>query len=221
VPIELPDMPLRVARLPKDHRGYPVPWFVCWFKDGKPSRTGTGEPDFRVITPGRLVKAHRERLCWICGEEIERGRPQVYVIGPMCVVNRVTSEPASHRDCATYAVKACPFLTNPRQKRDMKDMIENPVVAGKFIPRNPGATALYQTSKVEAFAAGEGVLFGLGEPERIDWWARGRQATRAEIMESINSGFPILQEEAEREGEEAVDALRKMRRAAMKLLPAA
>ena len=48
--INLPQMPQRVARLSKDERGYPVPAFVQWIKDGKPALRGGGsEPDFRII----------------------------------------------------------------------------------------------------------------------------------------------------------------------------
>jgi acetyl-CoA acetyltransferase len=139
----------------------------------------------------------------------------------MCVVNRVTSEPPNHRECAEFAAKACPFLTNPRQKRDYKDMIENPVTAGNAIQRNPGAVALYQTSKAKPFQAGDGVLFQLGKPIRIDWYARGRKATRAEIEESISTGLPLLMAEAEKEGLEAVGMLKQMHETALQYLPTA
>jgi hypothetical protein len=139
----------------------------------------------------------------------------------MCVVNRVTSEPPSHRACAEFAAKACPFLIHPRQKRDMKGMIDNPVVAGVMIPRNPGAVCLYQTAKAKPFRAGDGVLFQLGSPIRIDWYAQGRAATRAEIEASIEAGLPLLAAEARKEGLEAVRELARMHEAAMRLLPAA
>jgi ferredoxin len=218
--IELPTMPDRIARLPHDDRGYPVPWFICWLKDGKPCSPGEGQPDFRVIAPGKLASAVNRRRCWICGGSLF-GSSRVFVIGPMCAVNRVTSEPPSHRECAEFAAKACPFLTNPREKRNAKNMIEGGVVAGIHIDRNPGAVCLYQTNKAKAFEAGEGVLFRLGAPIRIDWYARGRKATRAEIEESIESGYPLLEREAVKDGPEALALLAQMRDAAMQLLPAA
>ena len=41
-----------------------------WFTDGQPScKIGEGEPDFRVIDPGKLLKAVKQHLkCWVCGE---------------------------------------------------------------------------------------------------------------------------------------------------------
>ena len=183
--IAVPEMPSRIARLPKDDRGYPVPWFVAWMKDGKPCKSG-GKPDFRVIAPGRLQQAFTQKRCWICGWPL--GLHQVYVIGPMCVVNRVTSEPASHRDCAEFAATACPFPVRPRQKRSEKGLPEERVIAGSPIDRNPGALALYETRFATPFKAGDGYLFRLGAPARVDWYAQGRRATRAEIEASIESG---------------------------------
>jgi hypothetical protein len=217
--VDLPPLPDRIARLPKDERGYPIPWFVAWMKDGEPCADGEGEPDFRVIGPRKIWTAWSHGRCWICG--VALGVHRVYAIGPMCVVNRVTSEPPSHRDCAEFAAKACPFLTRPRQKRDRKDLPEDRSVAGIHVERNPGAVALYETRKATPFRAGDGFLFRLGPPERIDWWAQGRTATRAEIEASIESGYPLLEEVARKDGAEALRALDRMRIDAMKLLPVA
>lgn len=209
--MKLPDMPARIAKLPKDERGYPVPWFASWI-DGK--------PDFRVVEPGKIVGAHKKGLCWICGEPL--GVHRVFVIGPMCVVNRVTSEPASHRDCAEFAAKACPFLTHPRRGRDDRDLPDGVTgSAGIMIERNPGVTALYETRKVEPFWAGNGVLFRLGDPSRVDFWTEGRPASRAEVWASIESGYPRLFHEAKKDGIEAIDELGRMMFAAMDLLPKA
>jgi hypothetical protein len=220
--LDLPSLPGHMANLHRDARGYPVPFFVAWMKDGQICKTGQGEPDFRVIAPGRSpMRIYRAGLCWICGRELRNFGEHVYVIGPMCCVNRVTSEPACHRDCAEYAAMACPFLTRPRQKRDHKDMPENTLRAGIPIDHNPGATCLYETPKCHPFQSGEGWLFRLGEPRRVDWYANGRVATRAEVEASIESSYPILLEMAKSEGAAAVKELVAMRKAAMSLLPAA
>ena len=99
------EMPSRIARLPTD-RGFPVPWFVAWI-DGK--------PDFRVIAPGRVAEAVNKGKCWVCGGTLFGTR--AYVVGPMCAVNRTSAEPPSHRDCARYSAKACPFLSRPTMRR--------------------------------------------------------------------------------------------------------
>jgi hypothetical protein len=133
----------------------------------------------------------------------------------------VTSEPPCHRDCAEFAARACPFLTKPREKRNTKNMPETATVAGISIDRNPGATCLYETRKATPFKAGDGVLFRLDPPDRVDWWAKGRTATRAEVMESIDSGYPILMDMAVKDGRGAVQELERLRGEALKLVPAA
>src|SRR4030095_12652609 len=80
-------MPSRMAKLPRDARGYPVPRFVSWY-DGK--------PDFRIADTRYLEHCFRARTCWLCGELL--GRYLAFVIGPMCAVNRTTAEPPCHRD---------------------------------------------------------------------------------------------------------------------------
>lgn len=222
--VDLPDgMPGRIARLPRDKRGFPVPWFVQWLKDAAPCAVGDGEPDFRVIDSDKFALCLKQPRCWICGGFM--GKHKVLVIGPMCVVNRVTSEPPCHRDCAEYAARACPFLARPRMKRNTKDMPVEGSIAGFHIDRNPGAMCLYETREVRPFRphmGGAGVLFRLGDPDRVDWWSSGRAATRSEVLESIDSGFPVLEKMA-REDREPAAALAELfasRESAMKLLPA-
>src|ERR1700757_2055277 len=100
----LPPLPARIQSLPVDARGFPVPWFVEWFHaDGTPfeypemSIRAGDYPDFRVVDSRKFGIAHREKRCWVCGGP--RGKYVAFVIGPMCAINRVSSELPSHRDC--------------------------------------------------------------------------------------------------------------------------
>jgi hypothetical protein len=218
--INLPDMPTRIQRLPKDERGYPVPSFVEWLKDGRSARGEPGaKPDFRYADFEFRLRAFKTGLCWLCGDKL--GQHRVYVIGPMCVINRTTMEPACHRDCAEFAAKACPFLVKPRQKRNEKGIDPEAHFDGVGLTRNPGCVALYETREAKAFADGDGGwLIQLGPPDRVDWWAEGRKATRAEIQASIDGGYPLLLGPAMDEGQEAVDELARLTADAIKLLPA-
>jgi hypothetical protein len=224
VPVQLPEpIPAPIARLPKDDRGYPVPWFIQWIKDSKEAAPGEGQPDFRYMDPKKWEEGLMRGRCWVCGGTL--GTHRIFVIGPMCAINRVTQEPPCHRACAEYACKACPFLARPRMRRNIKglpdDVYDN--VGGMMIERNPGAMALWETRKYRPFKAGNGWLIRLGEPDRVDWWAEGRQATRAEIVESIRTGFPILQAACQQDAdpEDSLKELEKQRERAMALLPAA
>jgi hypothetical protein len=142
----------------------------------------------------------------------------------MCLINLTTMEPPAHRACTEYAVKACPFLTQPRRRRnDATALPEGSIVDGAAIERNPGCVAVVEAKSYHRFDDGKGGwLIRLVKPTRVDWWAHGRQATRDEIMASIESGYPILLDIATKhDGPEGVAELEKMRERALHLLPAA
>jgi hypothetical protein len=207
--MRFPDAPGRITKLPVDHRGFPVPWFVA-FIDGK--------PDFRVIAPGKIEAAYHKKQCWICGEKL--GKHLAFVIGPMCAITRTTSEPPSHRECAEFAARTCPFLTRPAMKYNHKNLpndYQKP--AGIFLTRNPGVTCLWISKSYKPFNADGAVLFTVGEPEEVYWYAEGRPATYKEVLRSINGGLPSLEEVARPDGEEAMQELRRMTEITMKMIP--
>jgi len=198
---ELKDIPWRMLDLPIDERGYPVPWFVEWI-DGK--------PEFRIMSPLKWKRAVREKLCWICGAKLRAY--QVFVLGPMCGITRTTSEPPCHRECARWAARFCPFLARPHAKRrGEEELLEMGAasVGGNAIKRNPGVALLWCARDFEVWRpeAG-GVLITVGEPISWEWWAEGRIATRAEVMESIRTGLPFLEAEAQQQ-EGAMENLRR------------
>jgi hypothetical protein len=200
--------------LPIDERGFPVPWFVA-FIDGK--------PDFRIIRPGGITRALNGQTCWLCGQPL--GAYRAFVIGPMCTVNRVTSEPPSHLECAHFAVQACPFMLNPSMRRSQREKPPETIgPVGIHLDRNPGAMCIWIT-KVGRFRpeqVGHGVLISLhGEPVRVEWWARGRLATRAEVELSISGGLPELKRMAAMDGPDAERELALLYMAAMHRLPVA
>jgi len=208
----LPDLPIpqRMQGLPRNKAGYVVPWFVAWID---------GQPDFRVIRENGIPEALKFERCWLCGQQT--GRTVAFVIGPMCAVNRVSAEPPSHRDCATYAARACPFLANPNMVRRDRLPFEHVAPAGEMIRRNPGVALVWTTRSWSVFKAPGGVLFDVGKPEAVEWWAHGREATRAEVLTSIETGLPLLAEPAKAEGPDAEAELHQMLDAAMAYLPAA
>jgi len=195
----LPELPQRMRSLPVDARGYPVPWFVAWVD---------GQPDFRIADSQKIDLALRRGCCFVCGEPV--GKYKTFVIGPMCAVNRTTSEPPCHKDCAVFSATACPFLRLPRaQRRDanIPQGIQDP--AGFMIPRNPGVTLLWTTLSYKRMRVDNGLLFRLGDPVEMQWYSQTRAATRAEILESIDSGMPILRQFAEQGGAGDVAATRE------------
>jgi hypothetical protein len=204
-------LPARIKALPIDERGYPVPRFVKWLD---------GVPDFRVADLDFMARAVRNRLCWVCGQPL--GVHLAAVTGPMCVMSRTVSEPGSHLTCAQFSVQACPFLTQPNRPRNAHGLPEDKIEPGIMIKRNPGVSAIYVTDTLTPFRPpiGEGVLFRLGEPTSVEWWSHGRRATREEVMASITSGLPLLEEAARLQGPETVEALQVEIKRGMDLVPA-
>jgi hypothetical protein len=205
-------MPPSVALLPRDKHDRPVPWFVAWID---------GVPDFRVAQQRRMGEAIRTGACWICGGPPSPLGHRAYVVGPMCAVNRVSAEPPSHVDCATYAARTCPFLARPSMRRRPGLPADAIAPAGNAILRNPGVTLVWVTQGGGPFAEGTGWLWDIGDPVRADWWSEGRPATRDEVEASIASGLPILEREAAEDGPGAVRNLHAARRQVEQLLPAA
>lgn len=199
-------MPLAMSKRPRDERGYPVPWFTPWHD---------GRWDFRFVEEGKAQQAVYESRCWICGEP--RGPRCAYVAGTMCAVNRTSTEPPSHVECAIYAAKACPFLARPKMARPMNHEGVGEAMPGVMLDRNPGVAVVWITSSPSYDPAAR--LFGLGEPERVLWFAHSRPATRVEVMESIDSGLPSLRALAEQGGPDDLAGLEQMTADAVRLVP--
>jgi hypothetical protein len=192
--------PDRIKTLSIDHRGFRVPWFVKWIN---------GKPDHRIIDREKLMRAYKEDRCLVCGEPL--GRYRASILGPMCVVNRTISEPPSHRDCAEYALRECPFLSIPEKKRHERNLPEErSSPRGMPIMRNPGVAALWISSGVTPFTAHAGVvgvLFHVNEPYEVVWYCEGRLATREEVEASLQAGLSALENVAATEGPDALAEL--------------
>jgi hypothetical protein len=213
----LPTIPARMATLPLDHRGYPVPWFVEWID---------GEPDFRVMDRRKWARAVKFGNCWLCGEM--QGRHKTFVIGPMCAINRTTSEPACHIGCAEFAATACPFMTLPAAQYRSAELPAGHIeAAGHASKRNPGVTCLWTTDRFDVFnvdtlATGgvPGQLIRIGEPSAVSWFALAKRASREQVEESIEGGFPALLAAATSQNRYAVAELLSMRAQFTRWLPA-
>jgi hypothetical protein len=105
-------LPARIQRLPKDRRGYPIPWNVLRGLDG--------EPFFVVNNDVKHFEALRRELCPICGETL--GKWKWFVGGP-----RSAFDPhgwyldlPGHQECEEFALATCPYLSAPRYLREVK-----------------------------------------------------------------------------------------------------
>ncbi|KGT54005.1 hypothetical protein NY96_19685 [Xanthomonas citri pv. fuscans] len=157
------DEPARVAALPRDRRGYPIPHSVAHDEDGV--------PDFRVIDPGKWQHAVRRRLCGVCGSPL--GARLAFVGGPLSIRNRLFNDLPMHRDCATYAMRACPFLAAPR------------FAFARKLPEHTHVNESVSTDRPERFGLGIArdfqlvrgpagdILLRAGAFEVVEWWQHG------------------------------------------------
>lgn len=205
----LPPLPDRIKRLPIDARGYPIPWFVAEV-DGK--------RDFRIADQNKRVRAANQRLCWLCGEKL--GRYMAFVIGPMCAVNRNTSEPPCHRDCAEFAVQACPFLMLPKAEYRTANLPAEGSHLPHALPGNPGAACIWITESFKPYRTSGSWLIEIGAPVEVTWWAEGKPATREAILDCFDRRLPLLAQMAKEEGAAAEAHLQKLVDRTMTLLPA-
>jgi len=97
--------------LPRDPRGYPIPYLVMIDK--------RRQPQFTINDVRRALECDRKGLCAICGKRLERvgtERVQWFVGGSRCFLHEHGAflDPPMHLDCATYALRVCPFLAARR-----------------------------------------------------------------------------------------------------------
>jgi len=214
-------IPVRLARRPRDHRGFIVPYFVAWLTEsGELADESAGTPDFRVIDHRRMTRCVNEGRCWTCGDKL--GVHLAFVLGPMCTINKIISEPPSHKECAEYSLKVCPFLSRPRMRRNTKELPDHKHSAGLPQERNPGMCALWITRSYQPFrphVGQDGVLFRVGPYEQVIWWKEGRPANRAEALAALEDGYELLKLDAAQEGDDAVGALEKMTADALRTAP--
>ena len=194
----LPPLPARLAHLPIDERGYPVPRFVARVN---------GKPDHRVADAAYLVIALRDCLCWVCGNVLAP-RERVFLIGPASVINRTTPEPPMHEDCAHYAASVCPFLMRPAARRRIADLPEDASPPpGVTLPEHPRVICIWHTSEFglerhPLANGGLGFLFALGKPSALEFLCGGRPAYEVEVFEALHESATALERIAAEDGDD-------------------
>lgn len=176
----LPDLPFRLRHNKRDERGYIVPW-VNFVDDN-------GKPNFTTIDEYRMIKAIRQKLCGMCGQHMKRG--YFFIGGPLCVANGFFYDPPMHKECAEYAMQACPHLARSK---------------GKYIPtevaKNMSSTK--QQFVVGAMSEKKAEWFAIMQADEFTW---GRSA---EKMIMVKATLPWISVERWRDGNVMEDILQE------------
>lgn len=155
--------PRRIARLKRDIRGYPIPHTVAYRPDGS--------PDFRAIDQEKWLQAARLRRCGICGDVL--GARIAFVGGPRSIANRIFTDLPMHRDCATYALRVCPFLAAPSfaYRRSIPEGMDVNTHVSTVRPDRFGL-AICKDFRLARLTSNDVVIVA-SKFERVEWWAQG------------------------------------------------
>lgn len=176
----LTELPLRMRSLARDESGLPIPWFA--WTSGQPWRTDRG----------RWLQAVREQICWVCGQRL--GEHTSFVLQPIEGVSRKASDPPSHKQCAQWRAQNCPEGWR--------------LPADDLVSAWPGVVLAYTAVRGEVRKDGRGGLYvDLGPASECTWWRYGREATREEVIDSVEPAFIDLERQASPEGWDGITSL--------------
>lgn len=130
-------IPDRMKHMKQDSRGYPIPFFVPIID---------GVPDFRLLDFNKQKIAVDKELCGICGRKLHSDYCY-WISGPQGLKNRISSDPAMHRECAEFALNVCPHLVLQRAERRDKNVPRDAKIAALYtmISDKPGSMFLVKT----------------------------------------------------------------------------
>jgi hypothetical protein len=161
-------IPARMQGLPRDSRGYLVP-FVVMIDQG-------GAAHFALNAEEKKVACRVHDLCGICGQKLLRGR--WFTQGPGSALHATGAyiDPPMHGECIAYALRVCPYLAAPKYMRMIAMAQAEAVPDRTFINHTPGQTR--PSYFVAVMATGQRLnLFGHYVPRRpyarIQIWQHG------------------------------------------------
>ena len=156
-------MPERIARLPRERRGFPVPYIAEQHQDGS--------PNLGMVDSAMSAHCHELRLCSICGEKLAPAE-RTFITGPSCVFGSDygCDDPPMHEECAHYALRVCPHLIAPGS-------VSVVITALRYLRRYVGADYWsYMTPDAADY-------WPVRPHRRMEWWREGKQIIdRDEIL---------------------------------------
>jgi hypothetical protein len=103
--VNLPPIPERMASLPRDRRGLPIPVVVA--------RDREGLPQFAVNDSLVSRQCVARKLCPICGQRLTKELWFAGGPGSAFHPGGAYFDPAMHHECMAFALQSCPYLALP------------------------------------------------------------------------------------------------------------
>ena len=177
-------VPERMEPLPRDHRGYPVPYNV-W-------RDADGKPHFTINDSEKVEKILTENRCPICGKEND---PLVWFVGgPLSAFAQGGAyiDQPGHEECIKYALKVCPYLAAPLYSKRLDAKTVDPEkVVNHAIFIDP--TSIEARPKFFVAVCTTGYVFGGGQAGlptlipikpyvKVEFWLEGERITKKHAL---------------------------------------
>lgn len=178
--IENTPIPEWMKKLPRDKRGYPIPYIALIDKEGT--------AHFTVNEEQRRQEVIKEELCGICGRKLLRWRALVGGPQSAFLEDGAYLDPAMHVECVTYALKVCPFLAMRSFNKRIEGKTINPsklepgihvAVDEKMVEKRPLLFVMVVHMKCDPIYFGYGPTVQYVKPRkpyvRVEYWQHGQQ----------------------------------------------
>ncbi|MDO8414806.1 MAG: hypothetical protein Q7S87_01195 [Agitococcus sp.] len=159
-------IPAWMRNLPRDSRGFPVPFFTTLRAEGQA---------FDVAVPDKWERAFLQQVCGLCGKEL--GPLLAFVGGPLNLEHRYFRALPMHGECAEYALQVCPFIVYKHYEstRALEIVERQAMVASR-----PNKFLLGQTLSCTPLKTEDGVWWvKAGEWAATSWWRDGHRLSEA------------------------------------------
>lgn len=188
-------IPERMQTLPKDARGYPIPFNV--FRDD------VGAPHFAINDHAKAMECITRRLCPICGGP--HTRTAWMAGGPLSAFHPHGSyfDQPMHEECVKYAIVVCPYLAMPKYAKRIDTKTLNPEHVSEHrvfadltqMPDRPDPFVLVETQGVEVQASKQHRATVHLRPVRpylsVEFWSKGARISYAEAC-SLTPSIAVL-----------------------------
>ncbi len=190
------EIPLRMQRLPKDSRGYPVPYIIL---------EKNGKHYFQINDSNKVENAIKNRLCAICAMKMHPEKMWL-VGGPQSAFHEygVYIDTPTHYECLNYAMQVCPYLAyTAYSKRLEVDKLDLREFDDMMLFQDPTQSG----DKVPFFTCVQINGFTMVRPDpatryvkpyrpylKIEYWTDGEQITEKranQILIEKNAGYSV------------------------------
>lgn len=159
------EFPPRIAALPREERGIPIPYFVKYFN---------GKPDLRVADPKKQMLCATKRVCWVCGQPLSY--VSAFIGGPIsCLQSLAFSDGPMHRECAEFSLKYCPYLAIPASKYRDANLPAGTELPTGAVEEKPDKFGMVLTANYRSAIYGNGLIFVAHNVQELTWWKEGKQ----------------------------------------------